>query len=142
MATRKKKVSRKGSANTPKGFRKIEKPHMAGFWIPEKEGQSVRGVIQDLVRMTSADGSPNVWYNCLLTDNDVTGEVRGYLDANRTKKGPVEVGEGEVIGLSGAVLVSLLRGQEGKEVICVFTGLGEKKANKNQARLYDVLVKD
>jgi hypothetical protein len=139
MATRKKKVTRKSEAAAPNGFRKIESPHISGFWVPEIVGQSIQGVIGDLITSPGKDGKPNVYCQLLLTTND-GGPVIG-VDENKRKR-KVEVGEGMIVGVGGAVLLNLLRNREGKEVLIQFTGLGPKKPGKNQARLFDAFERE
>lgn len=140
MATRKQKKLKKSSSygkgnghDAPSGFRKIDSPHISGFWVPEIAGQSVQGIVGELVSLEGKDGKPNVYYQLLLT-SDEAGPVIG-VDENKRKR-KVEVGGGMMIGVGGAVLVNLLRNREGKEVLIQYTGLGPKRPGKNQARLF------
>lgn len=140
MATRKKKISKaNGKDYAPNGFKKIESPHISGFWVPEIVGQSIQGVVGDLVTAAGKDGKPNVYCQLLLTSNE-GGPVIG-VDENKRKR-KIEVGEGMIVGVGGAVLLNLLRGRDGKEVMIQFTGLGPKKPGKNQARMYDAFERE
>lgn len=123
--------------DAPEGFTKIEGAHISGFWKPEATGDNVRGIVGEMITGKGEDGKPNIYSLLTLTTNDVEGDVIGQ-DAKTKRKFKAEVGEGMVIGLSGAVLLSRLRGREGREVFIRYTGLGEKKIGKNQARLFDV----
>lgn len=136
MAARKKKRSTSNGA--PEGFAKIESPHMSGFWVPTIAGQSVQGVVGESITATGRDGKPNQYYLLMLTSND-SGPVIGVENG---RKRTIEVGEGMMIGVGGAVLLSLLRGREGKEILARFTGLGPKKPGKSQARMFDVYERE
>jgi hypothetical protein len=138
MAAKKKSKRSKDNA-APEGFRKVESAHISGFWVPEIIGQQVRGIVGESVTATGKDGKPNIYIMLTVTDND-SGPVIS-LDANKRKK-PVEVGEGMIIGVGGAVLLSRLKGREGKEILAQYTGLGEKKAGKNPARMFDVYERE
>lgn len=129
----------KVAANVPSGFRKVESPHMSGFWVPEIAGQQVQGIVGETITKPGKDGKPNVYCLLLLTSND-SGPIVGVDEGGRKKK--IEVGEGMMVGVGGAVLLSLLRAREGKEVIAEFTGLGPKKPGKNQARMFDVYERE
>lgn len=139
MAAKKKRsYTRKGSSNgVPEGFEKVEGARIAGFWIPEIAGQSVRGIVGEMITKTQPDGKLNTYCNLILTADEIGGSVIGQ-DPDTKRKRKVEVGSGMIIGVGGAVLLSRLRGREGKEVYIRFVGLGEKVKGKHQARLYDV----
>lgn len=141
MAGRKKKtgsrIGRKDHA--PTGFTKIESPHMAGFWVPEIVGQQVRGIVGETINGVGRDGNPNTYILLLLTDNE-SGPVIGVDEKKRKHR--VDVGEGQMIGVGGAVLLSLLRGREGKEILARYIGLGPKKPGKSPPRMFDVFERD
>jgi hypothetical protein len=129
MAAKKKPRSNGTNGTTPPGFRKIE-THLAGFWKPEIAGQSVQGLVGEAVEVQGKDGKTNVFYSLTLTNND-SGPIRGKDD----KK--IEVGEGQMIGIGGKMLLIFLRGREGKEVYITYTGLGPKKAGQNAPKMFD-----
>lgn len=135
MAAKKKGSKRSnGNGAAPEGFVKIDSPHMSGFWVPEIPGQTVQGVVGETITSAGKDGKPNQYILLMLTTND-GGPVIGVEEGRKRK---IEVGEGMMIGVGGAVLLSLLRGREGKEICAKFTGLGPKKPGKSQARMFDV----
>lgn len=138
MAGRKKMKRSKSNGNAPEGFAKIESPHMSGFWVPTLAGQAVQGVVGESITSAGRDGKPNQYYLLMLTNND-SGPVVAKEDG---RKKTIEVGEGMMIGVGGAVLLSLLRGREGKEIYAVFTGLGPKKPGKSQARMFEVYERE
>lgn len=136
MAAKKKTASRRNGSQTasPVGFRKIE-THLAGFWKPEISGQSVQGIVGEAVEVVGKDNKVNVFYSLTLTSNDC-GPIKGKDD----KK--IEVGEGQMIGVGGKMLLIFLRGREGKEVFITYTGLGPKKPGQNAPKMFDTFERD
>lgn len=140
MAAKKKakrSYTRRNTNGAPEGFTKVEGAHIAGFWVPEIPGQSVQGLVGDFITKQGVDGKPNTYCHLTLTVDDVGGQIIGQ-DPDTKRKRKVEVGSGMVIGVGGAVLLSRLRGREGREVYIAFDGLGPKVKGKHQARLYNV----
>lgn len=134
MAAKKKTASKKSAAAIVPGFRKVE-THLAGFWKPEIAGQSVQGIVGEAVEVQGKDGKTNVFYSLTLTTNEA-GPIRGKDD----KK--IDVGEGQMIGIGGKMLLIFLRGREGKEVFIQYTGLGPKKAGQNAPKMFDTFERD
>lgn len=135
MAAKKKTRNGNGSSfAAPAGFRKVE-THLAGFWKPDAAGQWVQGIVGEAVEVAGKDGKVNVFYSLTLTTNDAN-PIKGKDDKR------VDVGEGQMIGVGGKMLLSFLRGREGKEVVLAYTGLGPKKPGQNQAKLFDTFEKD
>lgn len=139
MAAKKKRSVRKsnGSNGAPDGFIKVEGAHISGFWVPEIAGQAIRGMVGDFVTKVGVDGKPNTYCILTLTSDDLSGNFIGQ-DPESKRRRKVEVGAGMVVGVGGAVLLSRLKGREGREVFIRFEGLGPKVTGKNQARMYDV----
>ena len=104
----KKKAARRSNGASPTGFKKVE-THLAGFWKPEIPGQAVQGIVGEAVEVQGKDGKLNTFYSLTLTTND-GGPIKGKDDKR------VEVGEGQMIGVGGKMLLIFLRGREGKEV--------------------------
>lgn len=141
MATKKKSGKGKrsnGGGSTPEGFEIVEGLKIAGFWTPDLPGQSVQGHVGESISKKDADGKANVYYLLHLSSNEVGGTVHGVDEDKKRHK--VTVGEGETIGVGGAVLVSRLRNvEEGDEVIIRYVGLDEVKVKgRNAARLFEV----
>ena len=134
MAAKKKATRRTNGAAVIPGFRKVE-THLVGFWKPEIAGQSVQGIVGDAVEVQGADGKINVFYSLTLTTNE-----GGPIKDKANKK--IEVGEGQMIGVGGKMLLVFLRGREGKEVYISYTGLGPKKPGMNQAKMFDTFERD
>jgi len=135
MAVKKKTTSKRSNgAASPAGFKKVE-THLAGFWKPEISGQSVQGIVGEAVEVQGKDGKINVFYSLTLTTNEC-GPIRGKDD----KK--VDVGEGQMIGVGGKMLLIFLRGREGKEVYITYTGLGPKKPGQNAPKMFDTFERD
>lgn len=136
MAAKKKTATtrRANGVASPAGFKKIE-THLAGFWKPEIAGQSVQGIVGDAVEVVGKDKQVNVFYSLTLTTNDA-GPIKGKDDKN------VEVGEGQMIGVGGKMLLIFLRGREGKEVFITYTGLGPKKPGQNAPKMFDTFERD
>lgn len=130
----KKKATRRSNGAQPVGFRKVE-THLAGFWKPEIPGQSVQGIVGEAVEVQGKDGKINVFYSLTLTTND-GGPIKGKDDKR------VEVGEGQMIGVGGKMLLIFLRGREGKEVYISYTGLGPKKPGQNAPKMFDTFERD
>src|SRR5574342_885853 len=100
----------------PPGFKKVE-VSIAGFWKPEKVGQSIQGVINEAITTQGKDGD-NTFYTLTLTP-DVDGEVHAGPITKTDKDGndvPVKPASGMLIGLYGKMLLAFLRGREGREV--------------------------
>lgn len=133
MAAKKKATSKKSATIVP-GFRKVE-THLAGFWKPEIAGQSVQGIVGEAVEVQGHDGKTNVFYSLTLTTNDAAPIV-----GKDNKK--IAVGEGQMIGIGGKMLLIFLRGREGKEVFISYTGLGPKKAGQNAPKMFDTFERD
>lgn len=129
MAAKKKATHRATNGHAPAGFRKIE-THLAGFWKPEIPGQSIRGIVGEAVEVQGKDGKLNTFYSLTLTTND-GGPIKGKDDKR------VEVGEGQMVGLGGKMLLVFLRGREGKEVFITYTGLGPKKPGQSAPKMFD-----
>lgn len=135
-----KKTAKNGTATraskvlTPTGFKKIE-THLAGFWKPEISGQSVQGIVGDAVEVVGKDKQVNVFYSLTLTSNEC-GPIKGKDDKT------VDVGEGQMIGVGGKMLLIFLRGREGKEVFITYTGLGPKKPGQNAPKMFDTFERD
>jgi hypothetical protein len=136
-----KRSKRTKSDGAPEGFTKVEGARIAGFWVPEIAGQSLRGIVGDMITKQGPDGKPNVYCHLTLTSDEIGGQVIGQ-DPDSKRKRKVEVGSGMVVGVGGAVLLSRLRGREGREVFIRFEGLGPKMPGKSQARLYDVYERE
>lgn len=143
MAAKKKQVNGKRSytrrvtvSDAPEGFTKVEGAHIAGFWVPDVPGESIRGIVGDLISKIGKDGMVNAYRPLELTSNEVGGAIVTQDENKRKHK--IEVGEGMIVGVGGAVLLSRLRGRDGREVFIRYTGLGEKQRGKNQARMFDV----
>jgi len=136
MAAKRKYTKRANGSNgaAPAGFRKIE-THLVGFWKPTLAGQSVQGIVGDSVDVQGGDGKVNTFYSLTLTTND-----GGPIVAKDGKK--VEVGEGQMIGVGGKMLLVFLRGREGKEVYLTYQGLGPKKPGQNAPKMFDTFEKD
>lgn len=133
MAAKKKSASTKARAavtGVPEGFRKIE-THLAGFWKPEIEGQSVQGIVGEAVEVQGKDNKVNVFYSLTLT-TDQGGPIVG-----KEKGKPIDCVPGQMIGVGGKMLLIFLRGREGKEVYITYTGLGPEKPGQNPAKLFD-----
>lgn len=142
MAAKKKKSAKRSKSENgvPEGFTKVEGVHIAGFWVPEIAGQAIQGVVGDFVTRDGVDGKPNTYCHLTLSTDDVGGKIVGQ-DPDTKRKRNVEGGSGMTVGVGGAVLLSRLRGNEGREAFIRFAGLGPKVKGKNQARLYDVYIK-
>jgi hypothetical protein len=134
MAAKKKATRRASNGSSPAGFRKVE-THLAGFWKPEIPGQSVQGIVGEAVEVQGKDGKLNTFYSLTLTTNDA-GPIKGKDDKR------VEVGEGQMIGVGGKMLLIFLRGREGKEVYISYTGLGPKKPGQNPPKMFDTFERD
>jgi len=130
----KKKVARRSNGASPTGFKKVE-THLAGFWKPEIPGQAVQGIVGEAVEVQGKDGKLNTFYSLTLTTND-GGPIKGKDDKR------VEVGEGQMIGVGGKMLLIFLRGREGKEVYISYTGLGPKKPGQNAPKMFDTYERD
>ena len=130
----KKKASRRSNGHTPAGFKKVE-THLAGFWKPEIPGQSVQGVVGEAIEVQGADGKLNTFYSLTLTTNEA-GPIKDKGD----KK--VDVGEGQMIGIGGKMLLIFLRGREGKEVYLTYTGLGPKKPGQSAPKMFDTFERE
>lgn len=143
MAAKKKSAKRSNGraveSDAPYGFRKVEGGHIAGFWVPEIVGQTAQGIVGETITAQGKDGKPNIYCQLILTSND-SGPIVG-VDENKRKK-KIDVGEGMIVGVGGAVLLSRLRGREGKEILARFVGLGPKRPGKNQARMFDVFERE
>lgn len=133
MASKKKAPSKKSSKVIP-GFRKIE-THLAGFWKPEIAGQSIQGVVGEAVEVSGHDGKTNVFYSLTLTTNNAAPIV-----GKDNKK--IDVGEGQMVGIGGKMLLIFLRGREGKEVYIEYIGLGPKKPGQNAPKMFDTFERE
>lgn len=134
MAARKATKATRANAKLPIGFRKVE-THLAGFWKPEIPGQSVQGLVGEAIEVQGHDGKVNTFYSLTLTNNE-----GGPVVGKDGKK--ISVGEGQMIGVGGKMLLIFLRGREGKEVLLSYTGLGPKQVGKNQAKMFDTYERD
>lgn len=136
MAAKKKAARAKSNGHTPApaGFRKIE-THLAGFWKPEIAGQAVQGIVGEAVEVQGADGKLNTFYSLTLTTNDA-GPIKGK-DGKK-----VDVGEGQMIGVGGKMLLIFLRGREGKEVYLSYTGLGPARTGQSAPKMFDTFEKE
>lgn len=124
-----------GHSDAPEGFRKIE-THLMGFWKPEKEGESVQGIVGEAVERVGLDGKPNTFYSITLTTDDA-GPVKTRED-NKT----IKVTAGQMIGVGGKMLLVFLRGREGKEVYLRYAGLGPAKRGQNAPKLFDTYERE
>lgn len=135
MAAKKKAARAKSNGHAaPAGFRKIE-THLAGFWKPEIPGQAVQGIVGEAVEVQGADGKLNTFYSLTLTTNDA-GPIKGK-DGKK-----VDVGEGQMIGVGGKMLLIFLRGREGKEVYLSYTGLGPARTGQSAPKMFDTFEKE
>jgi hypothetical protein len=123
--------------NAPPGFQKIE-TSIAGFWKPDKPGQSVQGIVGEAVTVKGKDGN-NVFYTLTLTP-DADGEAHGGPIATAEDK-PVKGAVGMMIGVGGKMLLIFLRGREGREVYITYTGLGKKKPGQSAPKMFDTYEK-
>lgn len=121
--------ARNGNGHAPAGFRKVE-THLAGFWKPEIPGQHIRGIVGEAVEVQGGDGKLNTFYSLTLTTNDAS-PIKGK-DGKK-----VEVGEGQMVGVGGKMLLIFLRGREGKEVYISYTGLGPARTGQNPPKMFD-----
>lgn len=132
MASRK----QHGKATQIAGFRKVE-THLAGFWKASQDGQAIRGVVGEAVQVKGReDDKPNTFYTLQLTSVEVGGSIRTSDDK------VVKPEVGMMIGIGGKMLLSFLRGREGREVMLIYRGLGPKKAGQNPAKLYDTYERE
>jgi hypothetical protein len=129
MATRK-----TTKAVAPKGFRKIEN-HLAGFWKPELPGQIMQGIVGTAVEVRGVDDKPNTFFSFKITNLE-SGPV---VDKDGKK---VKIEEGMMIGVGGAMLLTFLRGREGREVYLSYDGLGPKKPGQSAPRMYLTFERD
>lgn len=130
-----------GANGAPEGFEKVEGAHISGFWVPNKVGDSVRGVLGDLItKAPDKDGRENSYNLLTLNVDDIGGDVIAQ-DPKTKRKFKAVVGSGMVIALSGRILISRVRGRSGNEAYIVYKGLGDEVKGRNQARLYDVYIR-
>jgi hypothetical protein len=113
----------------PKHAKKVENG-LQGFWKPEVEGQGLQGVVGEPIETVGADGNPNVFFAIR-----VTSETSGPIKSSANKLLKTEVGR--LVGVGGRTLRNFLTEHKGREVVLVYTGLGEKKKGKNAPKLYD-----
>lgn len=138
----KRKYTKRSATNgaVPEGFEKVEGAHISGFWVPKEEGDSVQGILGDLITKPSdKDGKSNTYNLLTLTKDEVGGDVIAQ-DRKTKRKYKTSVGAGMVIALSGAVLISRVRGRQGEAYI-VYRGLGDEQVGKERARMYDVYIR-
>jgi len=119
----------------PAGFKKVERPRMAGFWKPTKPGQSVSGIVGMRIA-TNYKGKPGAFYTLKLAD-----DTSGPIETSEGKA--VEADGGMIVGVGGAVACSLLEDREGKAVHLFYLGVEEHpKKGQNAAKLYDCYEED
>lgn len=123
-----------GKAPTIPGFKKVE-THLGGFWKPTQDGQNLQGIVVQAVEVKGKEDKTNTFYTVQLT-NDASAPIKDGED--RTIKAET----GMIVGVGGKMLLTFLRGREGKEVLLVYRGLGPKKAGQNAPKMYDTYERD
>lgn len=125
---------RAGKASEIKGFKKVE-THLAGFWKPTADGQHVRGIVVQAIEVQGREEKANTFYTVQLTSEE-GGPIKDGDD--KTVKPEV----GMIVGVGGKMLLTFLRGREGKEVLLVYRGLGPKKPGQNAPKMYDTYERE
>lgn len=124
-----------GKATKIPGFKKVE-THLAGFWKPTHDGQHVRGIVTQAIEVKGReDDKTNTFYTLLLTAED-GGPIKDGDDKT------IKPESGMMIGVGGKMLLSFLRGREGKEVLLIYRGLGPKKPGQSAPKLYDTYERE
>lgn len=127
-------ASKKSNGAVPEGFKEVDNS-LAGFWKPEEKGQSLQGAVSHMIETKGAEGKPNKFYAVRITDPSKT---HGVVSEDKA----IEVEQGDLVGVGGAILLSFLTGREGQEVFLVYKGMGAKKAGKNAPRLFTTYARD
>lgn len=129
-------AKRKPAGKAPQipGFKKIE-THLAGFWKPSADGQHIRGIVVQAIEVQGREEKANTFYTLQLTSEE-GGPIKDGDDKT------IKPETGMIVGVGGKMLLTFLRGREGKEVLLVYRGLGSKKPGQNAPKLYDTYERD
>lgn len=125
-----------GKAPQIPGFRKVE-THLGGFWKPTHDGQHLRGIVGQAVEVKGKEDKMNTFFTLILTSTE-GGPIFGGEGGDKK----IAMEQGMIVGVGGKMLLTFLRGREGKEVLLVYRGLGPKKAGQNAPKLYDTYERD
>jgi hypothetical protein len=128
-------ATKKRSTNVPAGFKEVDNS-LSGFWKPSADGESLQGIVGHMIEARNKqneNGKPNRFFAIRLTASTT------IMDTS-DKMVPGE--EGDLVGVGGAVLVSFLADQIGKEVFLVYKGLGRAKRGQNAPKLYATYAKE
>ena len=130
MASKKTKRTQNGNDNAPAGFRKVES-NFTGFWKPEGEGESIRGVVGKAIEVPTSDGRTSTFYPMAVTEGDVSSVFN--IDGDQVK-----AGRGALVGFGGKMLLNFLGAHMGQEVYLIYRGLGNAKRGQSAPKMYDM----
>ena len=128
-------ATKKRSTNIPAGFKEVDNS-LSGFWKPSLEGQALQGIVGHMIEARNKqneNGKPNRFFAIRLT---ASTQIVDTADKS------IDGEEGDLVGVGGAVLVSFLADQIGKEVYLVYKGLGRAKRGQNAPKLYATYARD